>query len=146
MIIKPEYIIHHHSWSVDNKTLNWPAIRRYHVDENGWSDIGYHYGIERVGSLLKKNYEILVGRMWPTYGSHCKENGMNFKSIGICWVGNYDKNPPSQKMWELGVQFTRSLMTAYGIPKEANYPHRHFAEYKSCPGDAFDFGLFRSEL
>lgn len=27
-------------------------IRRIHVDENGWSDVGYHYMIDKKGTLM----------------------------------------------------------------------------------------------
>lgn len=34
----------------DGGVVDWEAIRRYHKETNGWSDIGYHYEVERVGN------------------------------------------------------------------------------------------------
>ena len=56
--MKVDKIIIHHSAGPDSKIQNWGQIRRYHIDHNGWRDIGYHYGIELVGY----DYEILLGR------------------------------------------------------------------------------------
>tara|TARA_R110000796_G_scaffold59561_1_gene137359 strand:- start:1351 stop:1749 length:399 start_codon:yes stop_codon:yes gene_type:complete len=54
-------------------------IRRWHVDERGWDDIGYHYVIRRDG-------EIEVGRQESVMGAHC--SGHNRTSLGICMVGD----------------------------------------------------------
>lgn len=58
-------------------------IKRWHVEERGWSDIGYHYVIELDGTIK-------AGRPISVVGAHCR--GENNKSIGICYVGGCDKN------------------------------------------------------
>ena len=101
----PKWIVLHHSLSRDSHTtLDWASIRRWHVDHNGWRDIGYHFGVERI----KPNsvYEILVGRMPNETGAHCTHAGMNRKSIGICAVGDYDTIIPSDKLLEKLRKFT----------------------------------------
>lgn len=50
------------------------AIRRYHIESNGWSDIGYHWLIDRKG----KEYP---GRPEELAGAHAY--GANLDSIGI---------------------------------------------------------------
>ena len=57
-------------------------IRRWHVDDNGWSDIGYHFVIKRDG-------EVDPGRPVDRAGAHCY--GHNKYSIGICMVGGIDR-------------------------------------------------------
>ena len=53
-------------------------IRRWHVEERGWSDIGYHYVITRNGVVVQ-------GRSLDKIGAHVK--GHNKGTIGICLVG-----------------------------------------------------------
>ena len=55
-------------------------IRRWHVDGNGWADIGYHYLIDRNGAIA-------AGRPLERVGAHVK--GRNAQSIGIALVGGH---------------------------------------------------------
>lgn len=54
------------------------TIRKYHIHEKGWDDIGYHYVIHRDG-------EIAQGRDVEKVGAHCY--GHNDDSIGVCMIG-----------------------------------------------------------
>ena len=140
--MKPQHIILHHSLTRDGMTVSWDAIRRYHVTELGWQDIGYHYGIELVGS----HYEVLLGRMMNHAGAHCRQKNMNHQSMGICFIGDFDREPPCDAQWNLGLRLTRSLMECLEIPREHVYGHRDFATYKTCPGKSFSVALFKSQL
>lgn len=53
-------------------------IRRWHTEECGWSDIGYHWVIDRDGTER-------IGRRVGIPGAHCSQR--NAHSIGICLVG-----------------------------------------------------------
>jgi len=124
----------------DSGTVSWGAIRRYHTETLKYRDIGYHFGIELVGDY----YEILVGRSLDEDGAHTK--GMNDVGIGICCVGNYDKEPPPEKMLDRLRVLLKWLMRDYNIPNDRIYGHRYFADYKSCPGAFFDIYALRRTL
>jgi len=53
-------------------------LTRWHVEDNGWSDCGYHYVIHRDG---------MIGTARPVErsGAHCR--GRNKQSIGITLCG-----------------------------------------------------------
>lgn len=131
--MKSEFIIIHHSLTGDSQTVSWQAIRKYHTETLGWNDIGYHFGIE----LINDHYEVLLGRMPTEDGAHCKEEGMNRRSLGICVVGNYDETDLPPIAFRLLVRLVSSLMTAYSIPKTNLKRHTDYAGYKSCPGRKF---------
>ena len=136
----PNRIILHHSLTKDGQTVNWQAIRKYHTHDLGWSDIGYHFGIE----FIKGRWEVLSGRLMTTQGAHTKF--YNKGSLGICLVGNFDKLPPPDEQWLLAIKLVRSLMEILYIPRSEVFGHREFADYKSCPGKEFDLEKFRKLL
>ena len=130
--MKPQEIIIHHSLTKDSRTVSWGAIRRWHTEHCGWGDIGYHAGIE----LVYTEYEIFIGRPWDKMGAHTA--GQNDKSLGFVFVGNYDLEPPAERMLEIGARIISLWMRLFDMPKEKIYPHSKFASYKSCPGTEFD--------
>lgn len=140
--MKPSFIILHHSLTADSETVSWGAIRNYHVNTLHWSDIGYHFGVEKIGG----RHEILVGRMMDEPGAHCKQQGMNRHSLGVCFIGNFDLEKPPLEMWLLGLDLVNTLMKVFAIPRDHVYGHRELVDYKSCPGWAFNLGKFRNSL
>lgn len=148
--MRPNNIILHHSLTKDSGTVSWGAIRNYHINTCGWRDIGYHYGIEAV----KGDYEILVGRFENEIGAHTY--GWNYRSIGICFVGNYDIEEPKIKMLSKGIELVRYLMDVYNIPKHKVIGHREAevklkngsirSPNKTCPGNYFNMIKFREVL
>jgi len=130
--MKPTRITLHHSLTKDSGTVSWNAIRMYHMQLLGWTQIGYHYGIELVG----QHYEILMGRMMNEIGAHCK--GHNEGSIGICFIGNFDLSRPCPEQWELGVKLVKSLIDVLGIPPCRILGHCYYDSNKTCPGKYFD--------
>jgi len=163
--MKPTAIVLHHSLTTDGQTVSWNAIRAYHTSwrcegyvvkpesvpaliaeaapvERPWRDIGYHFGIELVGS----RYEILTGRMMTETGAHCSAYGMNAKSIGICFIGSFDIEPVPVAQMALGIGLVRTLMQVFRIGPSHVYGHRELAPYKSCPGRRFNLDQFRTDL
>jgi hypothetical protein len=51
------------------------TIRHWHVSENGWADIGYHFVIEGDARIRQ-------GRSIDTVGAHVR--GHNMGTLGIC--------------------------------------------------------------
>ncbi len=148
--MNPQYVIVHHSLTKDGIVADWEAIRKYHREVNGWSDIGYHYGIERVGKSLL----LQVGRPESEPGAHTKEMHMNSKSLGICVVGNFDLAPPGLWIKRFLAEIVKRKVAEYGIPVHAVLGHREAGamagfdwrkgQYKSCPGRYFNMDILRA--
>ncbi|MCT4507352.1 MAG: peptidoglycan recognition protein family protein [Tepidibacter sp.] len=135
---KPNKIIIHHSLTKDSKTVSWEAIKRYHINNQGYRDIGYHWGIE----LVKNEYKVFKGREEWEVGAHTR--GANTNSIGICLVGNFDNSePPKEQLYKL-IVLIKDIYSRYGeLPI---YTHNHFASYKSCPGRKFPFNWLLDQI
>ncbi len=100
--------------------------RKCHIEEKGFSDIGYHYYIELNGSLKK-------GRSLQYVGAHCK--GENNTSIGVCLEGgkNADGTPWVMPLPQQ-LETLRSLLKFLGVTFEGATVHGHneFSP-KTCP-------------
>jgi hypothetical protein len=133
------YLMLHHSLTADSETVSWSAIRRFHTNTLGWRDVGYHAGVEQVGS----DYETLLGRPWNQIGAHCRQGGMNRQAFGLCLVGNFDELPPPPTQWLAAVRLARMLIGLFDVPVGNIVGHRDYAP-KTCPRRAFDLDEFRS--
>jgi len=134
----PRGIIVHHSASKDGPGVNLEELRRIHIQENGWEDIGYHFIIEDVKGIPV----IFEGRSLQYTGAHCP--GKN-NYIGICLVGNYSVVPPEPKSLEKLFSLIKGLMLIYKFSPEKVCRH---SEYKSteCPGTLFPWDNLKQRI
>ncbi len=122
----------HHSATADSASSSWEAIRRYHIEHNGWDEIGYHYGIEDVYGTLRMR----IGRPLSIPGAHAV--GLNATHIGICMVGNFDRDLPSMSRLDYLALVIADIARNYRLeisPETIKY-HRDVAD-KTCPGYLF---------
>jgi len=106
-------------------------IKRWHVQDNGWSDIGYHYVIDRSG-------RVAPGRSLDQAGAHTL--GHNAESIGVCLIGGhgssandaFDANYTSEQDQALRVLINELKVRFPGIVKVSG--HNDYTKAKACPG------------
>ena len=87
-------IIHHSAGSTTSNDFAAVVLSYwdYHVNSNGWDDIGYNWLVDPNGVLYK-------GRAWKSeteenvMGAH--NSGKNSNTAGICFIGNYVSSIPS---------------------------------------------------
>jgi hypothetical protein len=142
------HIVVHHSLTKDSGTVSWPAIRRYHVDVQKWSDIGYHLGIEWVKQATdpEGHLEALLGRPLDAKAAAAYQDQMNTRGVHVLFVGNFDDAPPSNAMLKFGAEHTAWICRVLAIPAENIIPHSQVAPYKTCPGASFPMDAFRSSV
>lgn len=120
-------LIVHCSATPEGRDVKTETIKDWHVNDNHWKDIGYHYVIELDGSIHK-------GRDENVIGAHC--SGQNANSIGICYVGGVAKDGKTPKDTRTDAQkqsllkLLKSLKVKY--PNATIHGHREFAA-KACP-------------
>ena len=117
--MNPNKIIVHCSAS-DNHRYDFRLICKDHI-RRGFTDIGYHFGIEPDG-------RIQILREIDRPGAHTK--GYNSESIGICLMG---LETFSVDQFKSLADVVAMLMAIYKIRPDDIYPHNEFNKDKTCP-------------
>ena len=109
------HLIIHHS-AAHNVSSDFAAVVRtywdWHVNGNGWDDIGYNWLVDPNGVLYK-------GRAWKTetqenvLGAH--NSGKNSGTAGICFIGNYVSSIPSDEGLNMISRISAFLADKYEI-------------------------------
>jgi N-acetylmuramoyl-L-alanine amidase len=127
--MKPEdvtRIVIHCTATPEGRAVTIEDVRRWHVDERGWSDVGYHWLVELDGELKQ-------GRKEHVSGAHAK--GWNHCSIGVCYVGGCNKDMKAKDTRTDDQKITlgcllQDLRCRY--PKAKIIGHRDISS-KACP-------------
>ena len=104
-------------------------IRRWHVEGNGWRDIGYHHLIGRRG-------ERAPGRPETAIGAHVI--GRNQGTIGICLIGGHgssERDRFADHFTQAQEKTLRDLIADIGSRTAIDIVagHNQYAA-KACPG------------
>lgn len=121
------------------KPVDAAVIKGWHVNSNGWADIGYHIVVTEAGKIEQ-------GRPISQAGAHT--SGHNADSIGICYVGGLDATGKAHdtRSW----QQTKALyavvkyyMDIYGLTLADVHCHNEYSS-KACP--CFQIDEFRRKF
>ena len=104
-------------------------LRRWHMQDRGWNDIGYHWVVDRDG-------EILPGRPETTIGAGVL--GHNNGVIHVCLLGGYGSAETDQFTEHFTAQQARAVLSLIGSIAGRTrisriYGHNEWAA-KACPG------------
>ena len=121
-------IIIHCTATPEGRQIDIDDVRRWHIEERGWSDVGYHFFFFLDGTIQ-------VGRPLERSGAHTR--GHNTDSIGIAYVGGMSadgeqsipKDTRTEEQKESLVDLLCELRLYYG---GIIYGHRDFSS-KACP-------------
>ena len=126
----PKFIIIHCSATPAGRDVTASDVDAWHRAQ-GFKGIGYHYFIRLDGTIER-------GRADLAEGAHCPQEGMNRRSISICYAGGYaadgktpaDTRTPEQKKSIITV--IRTLRGRYGrLPVIGHRDVKGVA--KACP-------------
>lgn len=119
-----EIIVHHSATS--EGTVE--SFHRFHVYNNGWYGIGYHYVIYKDGSVH-------AGRPLTVVGAHT--SGHNQNSIGVCLVGNFESEQPTAAQYKALAELISYLEAQLG--RSLNVTRHSDYNQTACPGKNYDF-------
>jgi len=121
-------LVVHCAYTKSSMHIKAATVRKWHVEDNKWSDIGYHWFIRRNGFLEPGRAEDLIG-------SHAR--GYNSISIAVCLAGGMSDDGKSEDNFTL--EQYETLREFIGN-KEIQYPdievlgHRDLPKVtKDCP-------------
>src|SRR4051812_862435 len=126
-----KWIVIHHSATPSGGAR---AFDRMHKAK-GWDELGYHFVVGNGTDTGDGQVE--VGPRWvkQKWGAHAKtpDNRFNNYGIGICLVGNFDRERPSKAQMASLSRLVAYLMKTYSVAPDHVLGH---GETKStaCPG------------
>lgn len=138
---KIDSIFIHCSFTPADMDIGVKEIRDWHVNGNGWSDIGYH-------RVIRRNGKTQTGRGLARMGAHTR--GYNATSVGICLVGGKGVrgrpmfNYTHEQIIELKAQVD-ALCSRFGLDYRHVHGHNEVSS-KACPCFVVDALFERSEV
>lgn len=131
---KVNLIVIHCSDTYARMDIDAAEIRRWHIKERGWKDIGYHFVIKRDGTVQTGRDTDQDGDIFEEVGAHV--GGYNLNSIGICLVGGKGDNGKAENnftpaQWKSLETLIRVIKADY--PNASIHGHREFNAAKACP-------------
>lgn len=118
---KIDKIVVHHSATTSGTPY---AYATYHVNNRDWPGIGYHFVIDKDGTINMTNY--IETRSYHT-------QNQNTKAIGICMTGNFDVQIPTAAQLQSLDSLIYYLRSYIGRNLSV-HEHNEFAN-KSCAGE-----------
>ncbi len=129
-----KYIVIHHSASYKG---NASSIDKYHRNIKGWENgLGYDFVIGNGRG--SRDGQIEVGGRWNKQikGAHAGDDEYNEYGVGICLIGNFEKNRPTRSQISSLVYLIKYLQRRCNIPKRNVIMHRDIKD-TVCPGRRF---------
>lgn len=151
-------VLHHTAGTNDYDEDEAAAVVRgiyaYHTESRGWNDIGYHFLVDRFGTVYEGRYG---GIDEPVIGAHA--GGFNIGSFGVALIGDYTGSAPESAQLEalrklLAWKYARhdidpsdsEVRTSGGSTRYSagttvrleNLSGHRDVSLTSCPGGAYD--------
>lgn len=103
-------------------------IQAFHIDNNGWCDVGYHFVVSDDGTVFQGRSDE------RRTGSHV--GGQNTGNIGVALLGDFRSVAPSQAQLEGAASIVGWVSRTYGIALRSSSVkgHQEWGPGTSCPG------------
>lgn len=141
-------IIHHTAGAGDYNTTSQSqsaalvrAIQNYHMDSNGWSDIGYHFVVDKLGNRFEGRQGSISSR---PRGAHdaINDNSMGFNLMGYFHSPHNQAPTTAQRnavydliAWKLPTGYSPYGSGSYGGNTEPFLGGHRDVGLTACPGD-----------
>ena len=113
------------SGRVEDSSVAVRRMQRAHMQTSGYGDVGYHFFVDPWGRIFQ-------GRELRYQGAHAGGSN-NVGNVGICLIGNFDEERPTQAALETLETLVGTLRSRYGIPATGVVAHSDLKS-TNCPG------------
>jgi N-acetyl-anhydromuramyl-L-alanine amidase AmpD len=140
-----EWIIIHHSATRVGCADAFDSAHRARGMING---LAYHFVIDN-GTDSMPDGHIETGLRWvkQMHGGHCRQAYINEHGIGICLVGNFSHDVPTEKQLASLALLIRGLQEQFHIPDDHVLGHGEvIGEFSECPGKEFPWEELRKRI
>ena len=118
---------YHSAGTARNSAHEINAIQKYHQQQNGWADIGYHFIVDHNGRVWE-------GRPLRYQGAHARGRH-NVGNIGVVLLGNFLIQRPSKRQMDALDQLLVQLCRKHRIPPHQIHTHSELLNGETkCPG------------
>ena len=130
-----KYLVLHHTATEGDSVASIDQVHRRRKDPQGkpWLGIGYHF-------VIGNGHGMEDGRVEPTFrwrqqlsGAHAGIGRYNDDGIGICLVGNFEDDRPTDNQLAATKQLIGALRKQYSIARENIVGHNQ-VKPTHCPG------------
>jgi N-acetylmuramoyl-L-alanine amidase len=118
-----QFVVHHSASNPDTTSVR--DIRKWHVEENGWDDVGYHRIITGVGMIE-------IGRDL-TYDP-AAQLGHNDGTFAVCVVGDNTKDEWRWRREQVHALLKLWVSMRVLYPSLEPFGHRDLVKGTECPG------------
>ncbi len=123
-------VAHHSAFYAADGVATLLEVQRLHRQDRGWADIGYHFLVDKDGTIY-------AGRSLAARGVHTA--GHNTGSAGVCFLGDFREEAPPAAQWSALIALGRWLVTELELTHIA--AHNQFNWGTVCPGAKVVEGL-----
>jgi hypothetical protein len=131
-------IVLHHSATDGGSVESIDAVHRRQKDAEGnhWLGIGYHFVVGNGDGM--GDGEIRATFRWQKQlsGAHAGRREQNEHGIGICLIGNFDRQAPTEKQIAAARGLVKTLAGRYKIGRGSVLRHQDVTA-TLCPGRLF---------
>lgn len=141
-----KYIVIHHSAT---RKGNADIMNRYHKNRRHMRNgLAYHFVVNN-GTAGTKDGEVETGSRWKEQisGGHVRQQWLNDCGIGICLVGNFNRQTVTREQMKSLTSLVNRLRKTYDIPLSNIRGHKDFSgERTLCPGRNFPMKKLKADL
>jgi hypothetical protein len=131
-------VLHHSATETGSvESIHAQHVLRKDADGNPWLGIGYHFVIGNGRGMPDGDVQATFRWHDQLDGAHAGELNHNKNGIGICLVGDFNREPPTEAQQAALSELLNSLQSRFQIADTGVIRHSAIKP-TACPGKFFD--------